>query len=227
MTTTPLHPTPLHPTPPHPTPLHPGPLHPAPFTAAPLGPAPLDPARLTVRQVPLQDPLVGPLLDGLAHEYSTRYTGLLTPAQLRDELQHYGAAEFAAPHGALVLVLEDGEPVAGGAYRRRTEPEHGDPARLADPAARDADGAPAVPTAELKRIWTHEAHRRRGLARVVLTELEARAADQGYPRLYLTTGPRQPEAVGLYLAAGYTPLFEPASYPGDLVPHAFEKWLAR
>ncbi|RMI06802.1 GNAT family N-acetyltransferase [Cellulomonas triticagri] len=195
------------------------------MTTTPLQAAPLDPARLTARDVRLQDPLVGPLLDGLAHEYSTRYTGLLTPAQLRDELEHDGAEEFAAPGGALVLVLEDDEPVAGGAYRRRTEPEHGDPARLADPAARAADGAPAVPTAELKRIWTHAAHRRRGLARVVLAELEQRAAAAGYPRVYLTTGPKQPEAVGLYLAAGYTPLFDPASYPGDAVPHAFEKWL--
>ncbi|WP_454048581.1 GNAT family N-acetyltransferase [Cellulomonas sp. Marseille-Q8402] len=190
-------------------------------------PRPADPARLTVRAVRLQDPLVGPLLDGLAHEYSTRYTGLLTPAQLRDELQHDGADEIAPPDGELVLVLEEGAPVAGGAFRRRTEPEHGDAARLADPAARDADGAPAVPTAELKRIWTHAEHRRRGLARVVLDELEARAAARGYPRLYLTTGPRQPEAVGLYLAAGYTPLFEPADYPGELVPHAFEKWLVQ
>lgn len=214
------------------TPLRVPVLHADPHDAARLDPAPhdaapLDPARLTVRAARLHDPLVGPLLDGLAHEYSTRYTGVLSPAQLRDELEHYGVEEFAPPHGALVLVLEDGEPVAGGAFRRRWEPEHGDPARLADPSARDAEGVPAVPTAELKRIWTHEAHRRRGLARVVLAELEERAAAAGYPRIYLTTGPKQPEAVGLYLAAGYTPLFEPAAYPGDLVPHAFEKWLAR
>lgn len=209
------------------TPLRVPVLDPALLDPAPLDPAPLDPARLTVRAARLHDPQVGPLLDGLAHEYSARYTGLLTPAQLRDELEHYGDDEFAPPHGALVLVLEDGDPVAGGAFRRRTEPEHGDAARLADPAARDAEGAPAVPTAELKRIWTHAAHRRRGLARVVLAELEARAAAAGYPRLYLTTGPKQPEAVGLYLAAGYTPLFEPSAYPGAAVPHAFEKWLAR
>ncbi|WP_147796391.1 GNAT family N-acetyltransferase [Cellulomonas sp. Y8] len=217
MTTTPLRAAPLDPTR----------RDPAPPDPAPTRPAPLDPARLAVRDARLHDPLVGPLLDGLAHEYSTRYTGLLTPAELRGELEHYGVEEFAPPHGALVLVLEDGEPVAGGAFRRRWEPEHGDAVRLADPGARDAEGAPAVPTVELKRIWTHEAHRRRGLARVVLAELEARAAAAGYPRVYLTTGPKQPEAVGLYLAAGYTPLFEPAAYPGDLVPHAFEKWLAR
>jgi len=198
-----------------------------PLRAAPLPAAPPGPTPTTVRDVTLHDPLVAPLLDGLAQEYGARYTGLLTPAQLREELAHHGAEDFAPPHGALVLLLEGGAAVAGGAYRRRTEPEHGEVARLRDPAARTADGAPAVPTAELKRIWTHAAHRRRGLARVVLAELEARAAAAGYPRVYLTTGPRQPEAVGLYLAAGYTPLFDPATYPGDAVPHAFEKWLLR
>jgi ribosomal protein S18 acetylase RimI-like enzyme len=188
-------------------------------------PAPADRARLTVRAVALHDPLVRPLLDGLAHEYGTRYERLLTPEQLRDELEHYGAEEFTPPDGELVLVLEDGEPVAGGAFRRRHEPELGDPALLTRPEARAADGSPAVRTAELKRIWTHEAHRRRGLARIVLAELEARATGRGYPRVYLTTGPRQPEAVGLYLAAGYTPLFDRTAYPETVGAHAFEKWL--
>ena len=54
------------------------------------------------------------------------------------------------------------------------------------------------------------AHRRRGLARRVLTELEQRAGARGYTRMYLTTGPRQPEAKALYLTAGWTPLFDPA-----------------
>ena len=48
------------------------------------------------------------------------------------------------------------------------------------------------------------------IVRGVLTELEQRAAARGYTRIHLTTGPRQPEAVALYLAAGYTPLFDPA-----------------
>ncbi|MCY1246786.1 hypothetical protein D9M72_600550 [compost metagenome] len=42
----------------------------------------------------------------------------------------------------------------------------------------------------------------------MLYELEAQAARQGYSRSYLTTGFRQPEAVGLYLANGYTALFD-------------------
>ena len=35
-------------------------------------------------------------------------------------------------------------------------------------------------------------------------ELEAQAARQGYRRLYLTTGSRQPEAIQLYLSLGFT-----------------------
>lgn len=171
---------------------------------------------LTVRWTGLADPLVRPLLDELAHEYATRYEGVLAVDEIRAELENYPAREFAEPDGALVLLLAEGVPLAGGAFRRRVEPELGD-------AARRAAGRPTVPTAELKRIWTHHAHRRRGLAARVVAELERRAAVQGYPRVYLTTGPRQPEAVGLYLRAGYTPLFDPAEQPTGPLP--FEKWL--
>ena len=188
---------------------------------------------LEVREVHLSDPLVEPLLAGLSVEYRSRYHDLLTEEQHRAEMAHYAAEEFAPPVGSLVLLLEDSEPVAGGAFRRRLEPELGDAARLARADARDADGVPVVPTAELKRIWTHAAHRRRGLARRVLVELEARARDLGYPRLYLTTGPRQPEAAALYRAAGYTPLTAAAaaeqggewSGTAPFEPFPFEKWL--
>lgn len=194
-----------------------------------------------VREAHLADPLVEPLLAGLSVEYRSRYHDVLTEEQHRAEMAHYGAEEFAPPVGSLVLLLDDGEPVAGGAFRRRLEPELGDAARLARAGTRDADGAPVVPTAELKRIWTHADHRRRGLARRVLTELEVRARDLGYSRLYLTTGPRQPEAAALYRATGYTPLTaaaagEPTGSPGagpagppfepfPFEPLPFEKWL--
>ncbi|WP_188543958.1 GNAT family N-acetyltransferase [Rhodococcoides trifolii] len=154
--------------------------------------------QLTVARVDQSDPLALPLLAELAVEYSTRYGG--TADQLFEELAAYPAEEFATPHGGLIVILQDGESVAGGAFRRY-----------------DAQ------TAELKRIWTSARHRRRGLARRVLVELEAAIADRGYTRIYLTTGWRQPEAVGLYLAAGYTPLFDPTTEPTEGVPRAFEK----
>ena len=197
------------------------------------------PARFDVVSVRLDDPLAAVLLDELFVEYRDRYSDLWGPEIADDaavqryvaEFRTEGLHEFVAPDGDLVLLLEDGEPVAGGAFRRRVEPELGDPARRsADPdhrGAHDAEGRPAVPTAELKRIWTHSGRRRQGLGRVVVTELERRAAERGYARVYLTTGPRQPEAVALYLAAGYRPLFDPvaAAAPGELVPRPFEKWL--
>ena len=181
---------------------------------------------LEVRSVHLDDPLVRPLLEDLASDYATRYSGVLTEEELLHEMEEYPATDFVDPDGDLILLLVGPAPVAGGAFRRRTEPELGDVRLSAAPnRARADDGTPAVPTAELKRIWTHGAHRRRGLAKVVLTELERRAAALGYERLYLTTGPRQPEAVALYTAAGYTPLFDTAVPAEEIGPLAFEKWL--
>lgn len=63
-------------------------------------------------------------------------------------------------------------------------------------------------TAELKRIWTDKTLRRQGLARRVLHELEQHAQRLGYREVLLTTGFRQPEAVGLYLSEGYQPQFD-------------------
>jgi GNAT superfamily N-acetyltransferase len=159
---------------------------------------PASPSELTVIQVPVSDPRVRPLLRELGDEYSTRYG-----KDAHAELARYPDEEFTPPHGGLLLLLlERGEPVAGGAFRRY-------------------DAA----TAELKRIWTHSAHRRRGLARLVVAQLEHEARVRGYQRIYLTTGPRQPEARGLYLATGYTPLFDTSADPETLGPLPFEKHL--
>jgi len=161
---------------------------------------PLDPARLQVLSLPMDDPRVRPLLDELAVEYDTRYGDLFGRGAAAEELNRYPAAEFEGPHGALLVIQEDGESIAGGAFRRY------------DPA-----------TAELKRIWTHSAHRRRGLARLVLAELEALAAARGYTKVYLTTGPRQPEAKHLYLNTGYQAQFDLTADPEAIGPLAFTK----
>ena len=146
----------------------------------------------------LEDPRVQPLVDGLTAEYDRRYGSIFGGAG--QEMRRYPAVEFAPPHGALLILQEDGESVAGGAFRRYDEQ-----------------------TAEFKRIWTHPGHRRRGLARQVLTELEAEAGRRGYRRVYLTTGPRQPEAQNLYLATGYSPGFDPSADPETVKHLAFTK----
>ena len=153
---------------------------------------------LTALYLPLEDPRVQPLLDGLTAEYNRRYGDIFGDAG--QEMRRYPAAEFASPDGALLILQEDGKSVAGGAFRRCGEQ-----------------------TAELKRIWTHPGHRRRGLARRVLAELEEEAGRRGYRRIYLTTGPRQPEAKNLYLATGFSPGFDPTADPVTIQHLVFTK----
>jgi GNAT superfamily N-acetyltransferase len=152
-------------------------------------------------EVAQDDPLAAPLLDELQKEYGDRYGRHLDGSEYFD-LRAYPAAEFTPPGGALIVGTVDGEPVAGGAFRRYDES-----------------------TAELKRIWTASGHRRRGYGALVVAELEHIAAQRGYHRVYLTTGPRQPEAVALYLAAGYRPLYDVSRRPEEIGVHPFEKLL--
>ncbi|MDX8031191.1 GNAT family N-acetyltransferase [Lentzea sp. BCCO 10_0856] len=149
---------------------------------------------LEVRRVRQSDPDAAPLVAELTYEYTSRYGPL--GAQ---EMQR-AADVFEPPHGQFLLLMEAGEAIAGGAFMRHDEE-----------------------TAELKRIWTHSQHRRRGLARRVVEELEKEAQTFGYRRIYLTTGPRQPEAKALYLATGYTPLFDVDADPATIGPLAFDK----
>jgi GNAT superfamily N-acetyltransferase len=151
--------------------------------------------------VTADDPLAEPLLTELAAEYDSRY-GTFFGESASVEINRYPVEAFAAPHGAFVLLLRDGVPIAGGAFKRFDE--H---------------------TSELKRIWTAATHRRQGLARLVVEELENESRRRGYDRVFLTTGPRQPEAKNLYLRTGYTPLFDPALSPEEIIIHAFAKSL--
>jgi SsuE family FMN reductase len=153
---------------------------------------------LQVDRVTVGDPRLAPLLADLVVEYGTRYGRPSAHTQLTE----VPATDFTEPNGVFIILQEDGETVAGGALRRY------------DPL-----------TAEVKRVWTSHRHRRRGLARRVMAELEATATQLGYQRIHLTTGPRQPEARSLYLAAGYTPRFDPAADPETIGPLAFAKEL--
>jgi len=146
------------------------------------------------------DLLAQPLLNELALEYAQRYEN--TTQAVLGWLQSYPAAEFTPPHGDLVIGVIDGAPVTGGAFRRFDDR-----------------------TAELKRIWTHRAHRRRGYAEALLMQLEDRIVNRGYRRVYLTTGNRQPEAEALYEASGYTRLVEPLPSTEPVFPIAFVKEL--
>jgi GNAT superfamily N-acetyltransferase len=157
----------------------------------------VDPLALQAVVVSPDHPVAAPLLADLAVEYATRYAGLSADVCLTE----VPSCDFEEVNGgALVLLTDRGETVAGGAIRRIDNE-----------------------TAEIKRVWTSNPHRRRGLGRRVLVELERIAADHGYRSLSLTTGPRQPEAAGLYLATGYAPHFDLAADPETIGKLPFTK----
>src|SRR6186713_1294327 len=109
----------------------------------------------------------------------------LVRAQWRELLERYGvpdadpddlqADHLAPPHGVFLVAWIDGDAVGCGGIRQYDEA-----------------------TGEIKRMYTKPEARRRGISRVVLEALEARARAVGYSRLVLETGIRQPEAIALY-----------------------------
>ncbi|MGD9427293.1 GNAT family N-acetyltransferase [Pantoea sp. NSTU24] len=133
----------------------------------------------TFREVSPEAPELQPILSGLFGEYSARYGDFFSR---RNELELELTEWYLPPQGLFIVLERDGEIIAMGAYKPYD-----------------------TRTAELKRIWTRSDLRRQGLALVVLQELERRALQAGYQRLFLTTGFRQPEAVRLYTGHGYQP----------------------
>jgi ribosomal protein S18 acetylase RimI-like enzyme len=102
----------------------------------------------------------------------------------------FAPAEFVPPAGYFVVGYADGAAVACGGWR-----------------ARDVDGPPLrTGDAEIKRMYVRPAYRGRGIARAVLADLETAAGRAGRRRMVLETGVRQPDAIGLYVAAGYVPM---------------------
>jgi GNAT superfamily N-acetyltransferase len=105
--------------------------------------------------------------------------------------------------------------------------EPGTPPSASDVAvvllARDADGTALgcgalrpldAGAAELKRMYVVPEARGRGIATALLAALEDAARDRGWTTLRLETGPRQPEAIGLYTRAGYRPVEAFGVYAG-------------
>ena len=102
--------------------------------------------------------------------------------QVRDGAEHAFYAQFNkvdAIRHAVVAYFGD-EPVGCGAFK---------------PFEADA--------VEIKRMYVQPAHRGRGIAQAVLTELENWARELAYTGCVLETGLKQPEAIRLYQKSGY------------------------
>jgi GNAT superfamily N-acetyltransferase len=152
---------------------------------------------VALRAVPYDDPVARELVARVQQEYVERYGG-------PDEAP-VDPAEFVPPLGLFLVAEVGGEPAGCGAWRRHAE---GDTAAtdaatdVATDVATDAD----ADVAEMKRVYVAPGFRRRGLAQVVVAELERTARRAGYRAFVLNSGDRQPEALALYRALGYEPV---------------------
>lgn len=78
---------------------------------------------------------------------------------------------------------------------------------------------------EVKRMYTLPDSRGKGVASLVLKELERWAAELAYQKCILETGKRQPEAIGLYRKSGYKVIPNYGQYAGIENSVCFEKEL--
>ena len=69
--------------------------------------------------------------------------------------------------------------------------------------------------AELKRMFTAQSARGRGVARRLLAAIEESARLDGRARVILETGDKQPEAIGLYASCGYERIPDFGYYKGS------------
>ncbi|MGW0365227.1 GNAT family N-acetyltransferase [Streptomyces sp. NPDC002990] len=138
---------------------------------------------IQLRALPYDHPDAVKLTDQVQLEYRRRYDG-------DGDVTPLDPAMFTPPNGLYLLAYDAaGCPVASGGWRSQDENEEG-----------YSDG-----DAELKRMYVIPEARGVGLARRILADLEASARAAGRVRMVLETGDQQPEAIALYLSAGYTP----------------------
>ncbi len=95
---------------------------------------------------------------------------------LQKQFDKYNKVE----HTQVILLRIDQNPVACGTFK-----------------AHDKD------TAEMKRIFVKKEHRKQGLAKLIMHNLEELVKSSGYQWAVLETGIKQQEAIGLYKSIGY------------------------
>lgn len=105
--------------------------------------------------------------------------------------------ELAPPLGVYLVARAEGHPVGGVGLRPISAPkEH---------------------LGEIKRLWVRPDLRRSGVAAALMVDIEERARSLGYERLYLETGPAQPEALSFYPKIGWEKVdsFPPGAFTHD------------
>lgn len=110
--------------------------------------------------------------------------------------------EFEPPLGCFVVAAVDDVAVGCGGFR---------PLR------------PGI--AEIKRMYVDTSARGRGIGRRLLAFLEDRARSIGYTEMWLETGSEQPEAISLYVSAGYEPMVPYGEFQHDERSRCFSRLL--
>ncbi|SJM57459.1 ABC transporter permease subunit [Gulosibacter sp. 10] len=135
------------------------------------------------------DPRLVPVLEDLVREYDSRY-GDFDEHDARGEVYDAIETEFVESNDGVFLALLEGETVVATGAARRYDEE----------------------TVEFKKLWSHPERRGQRLSSRLLGRLEEEARRLGYRKVFLTTGPRQPEADRLYERNGYTAHFDPEQF---------------
>jgi len=134
--------------------------------------------------------------------------------------------ELVAELDALLAIL-DGEEHAF--YNNLNKIDHIKHAVVAykneQPVACGAIREYAIDIMEVKRMYTKPGMRGKGIAGIVLTELEKWAAELGYKKCVLETGLRQPDAIRLYEKSRYKEIPNYGKYAGMENSVCFEKEL--
>lgn len=134
---------------------------------------------LRLAPVRFSDPETQALVARVQAEYVLRYGG--------EDDTPLADGVFDPPGGAFFLGREEGVAVAMGGWRMRP----------------DVLPFGGVLSAEVKRMYVVPEARRRGHARAVLAHLEETASTAGADAMVLETGTEQPEAIAMYVAAGF------------------------
>jgi GNAT superfamily N-acetyltransferase len=160
----------------------------------------------TLELIDYTDPRAIDLRHQMDTEMGARYAMNAAPADELAAINRALAVKTSDVVGTVLAVTDDGTPVAHAALRRL-----------------ELDGRTEF---EVKRVIVAASQRGTGLGVAIMNELERIAVASGAHRLILQTGDKQPEAVGLYLKLGYTPI--PAYEPyASVIPFSlcYEKTL--
>jgi GNAT superfamily N-acetyltransferase len=136
-------------------------------------------------------------------DMAIRYADDPTAPEPKGDTDDLRPEELSPPSGRFIIVYDGDEPIACGAIRPHDEI-----------------------TAEIKRMWVRPAARGRGVARLILDELESSAMVIGYRATVLETGERQPEALALYESHGYSQIPNYGFYKESPLSRCYRKELS-